>query len=110
MRGYEVMIIIDGEIDERTVTPMLERYFKVITDAKGTIDNVDMWGKRRMAYDINKRSEGIYVVVNLTAEPETVKEMDRQLNLSEQILRTKVLRPDAHRSATKPGKAPAPLK
>lgn len=110
MRGYEVMIIIDGEIDERTVNPMLERYFKVVTDAKGTIDNVDVWGKRRMAYDINKRSEGIYVVVNLTAEPSVVKEMDRQLNLSEQILRTKVLRPDAHRSATKPGKAPAPLK
>nr|NLD40107.1 30S ribosomal protein S6 [Actinomycetales bacterium] len=110
MRGYEVMIILDPEVDERTVTPTLERFFKVVTDGKGSIDNVDIWGKRRMAFDIKKREEGIYVVANLTAEPETVKEMDRQMNLAENVLRTKVMRPEVHRSATKPGKAPAPLK
>ena len=108
MRGYEMMIIIDGDVDERTVTPTLDKFLKVVTDDKGTVDNVDLWGKRRLAYDIKKKSEGIYVVVNLTAEPATVKELDRQLNLSEAILRTKVLRPDAHRHETKPGKAPAP--
>ncbi|HZK05313.1 MAG TPA: 30S ribosomal protein S6 [Actinomycetaceae bacterium] len=110
MRGYEVMIILDSDVDERTVAPTLDKYFKVVKDENGTIDNVDYWGKRRLAYDIKKRSEGIYVVVNLTAAPATVKELDRQLNLSESVLRTKVLRPDAHRSASKPGKAPAPQK
>lgn len=110
MRGYEMMIILDPEVDERTVAPTLEKYFKVVTDAKGTIDNVDLWGRRRLAYEINKRSEGIYVVVNMTAEPDTVKELDRQLGLSDVVMRTKVLRPDAHRHETKPGKAPAPQK
>lgn len=110
MRGYEMMIILDPEVDERVVAPTLEKFFKVVTDDKGTVDNVDIWGKRRMAFEINKRSEGIYVVANLTALPATVKELDRQLNLSESVLRTKVLRPDAHRSESKRGKAPAPLK
>jgi len=57
---------------------------------------VDIWGKRRLAYQIEKKSEGIYAVVDLTAEPATVLEMDRQLNLNEGILRTKVMRPEHH--------------
>ena len=61
MRGYEMMIIIDGDVDERTVTPTLDKFLKVVTDAKGTVDNVDLWGKRRLAYDIKKKSEGIFV-------------------------------------------------
>ncbi len=110
MRGYEMMIILDPEVDERTVAPTLEKFFKVVTADKGTVDNVDIWGKRKMTFEINKRSEGIYVVANMTAEPATIKELDRQLNLSESVLRTKVLRPEIHRSETKPGKAPAPQK
>jgi small subunit ribosomal protein S6 len=55
-----------------------------------------VWGRRRLSYEIAKKSEGIYTVINLTAEPGTVKELDRQLNLNEAILRTKILRPDAH--------------
>lgn len=95
MRKYELMIIVDPEIDERQVAQSLERYLNVITAAKGTVDNVDVWGRRRLAYDIKKRSEGIYVVVDFTAESAAAKEMDRQLGLSESILRTKLLRHDA---------------
>ncbi len=95
MRKYEIMIIVDPEIDERQVAASLERYLKVVTAAKGTIDNVDVWGRRRLAYDIKKRSEGIYVVVDFTSDSATAKEMDRQLGLSESILRTKLLRQDA---------------
>ncbi|MDO5697305.1 MAG: 30S ribosomal protein S6 [Dermatophilus congolensis] len=95
MRKYEIMIIVDPEIDERQVAQSLERYLNVITAAKGTVDNVDVWGRRRLAYDIKKRSEGIYVVVDFTAESAAAKEMDRQLGLSESILRTKLLRHDA---------------
>lgn len=95
MRKYELMIIVDPEVDDRQVATSLERYLNVITKDNGTVDNVDVWGRRRLAYDIKKRSEGVYVVVDFTAESATAKELDRQLGLSEQILRTKLLRPDA---------------
>jgi len=95
MRQYEIMIIVDPEVDDRQVANTLERFLAVIKNGKGTVDNVDLMGRRRMAYDIKKRSEGVYVVVNFTAEPAIAAELDRQLGLSEQILRTKLMRPDA---------------
>lgn len=93
MRKYEVMIIIDPTVEERQVDSLMEKYLKVITDEKGTVDNVDVWGKRRLAYDIQKKSEGIYVVVNATCEPATIQELDRLLAIDEKIMRTKVMRP-----------------
>ena len=96
MRQYELMIILDPEVDERTVAPSLEKFLSVVTTGGGAIDNVDIWGKRRLAYDIAKRSEGIYAVVNMTATPDLAKELDRQLGLNESVLRTKLIRPDAH--------------
>ena len=95
MRQYEIMIIVDPEVDDRQVATTLERFLAVITNDKGTIDNIDVWGRRRLAYEIKKRSEGVYVVVNFTAEPATAKELDRQLGLNESIMRTKLLRPGA---------------
>ena len=95
MRAYELMVILDPEIDERTVAPSMEKYLQQVTAAKGTVENVDIWGKRRLAYDINKRSEGIYVVVDMTTTPDVALEITRQMNLSEAILRTKLQRPDA---------------
>lgn len=96
MRKYEVMVIIDPDADERQVAPLMERYLKIITDGGGTVDNVDLWGKRRLAYEIQKKHEGIYVVLELTAKPDDVKELDRQFTINEQIMRTKVIRPDLH--------------
>jgi small subunit ribosomal protein S6 len=96
MRHYEMMIILDPSLEERTVQPSLEQFLKVVTTAGGNVDKIDVWGRRRLAYEIQKKSEGIYTVIDLTAEPDTVKELDRQLNLNEAILRTKILRPDAH--------------
>ena len=95
MRQYEVMIILDGNLDERTVAPSLDTFLNVIRKDGGSVDKVDVWGKRRLAYEINKQTEGIYAVIELKAEPDTVKELDRQLGLNESILRTKVLRTDA---------------
>ena len=89
---YELMVILDPELDERQVTPNLDKFLKVITNDGGSIDNVDVWGRRRLAYEIKKKSEGIYAVVNFTATSETTQELDRQLNLSELVFRTKVLR------------------
>jgi small subunit ribosomal protein S6 len=89
---YELMVILDPEIDERTVAPSLDKFLNVIRNDGGTIENVDIWGRRRLAYEIKKKSEGIYAVVNYTATSETSVELDRQLKLSEAVLRTKVLR------------------
>jgi small subunit ribosomal protein S6 len=96
MRRYEMMIILDPSLEERTVQPSLDQFLKVVTIAGGTVDKVDVWGRRRLAYDIDKKSEGIYTVIDLVAEPDTVKELDRQLNLNEAVMRTKILRPDRH--------------
>ena len=89
---YELMVILDPEIDERTVAPSLDKFLNVIRTDGGTIDNVDIWGRRRLAYEINKKTEGIYAVVNFTAESKSTVELDRQLSLSEAVMRTKVLR------------------
>jgi len=86
------MVILDPEIDERTVAPSLDKFLNVIRNDGGTIDKVDIWGKRRLAYEINKKAEGIYAVVDMTANAAATVELDRQLKLSEAVMRTKVLR------------------
>ena len=96
MRRYEVMVILDPDLEERTVAPSLDQYLNVVRQDGGSVESVDIWGRRRMAYEIQKKSEGIYAVIQLDAEPATVKELDRQLTLNESVLRTKVLRPDRH--------------
>lgn len=92
MHQYELMVILDPEIDERTVAPSLDKFLNVVRNDGGSVDNIDIWGRRRLAYEINKKSEGIYAVVQLTATGDTTKELDRQLKLSEAVMRTKVLR------------------
>ena len=94
MRAYELMVILDPNLEERTVQPSLDTYLNVVRNDGGSVDNVDIWGRRRLAYEIDKNAEGIYAVVSLQAEPATVKELDRQLTLNESVLRTKVIRPD----------------
>ena len=96
MRAYEVMVILDPSLEERTVEPSLDKYLNVIRKDGGSVESVDIWGRRRMAYEIKKNQEGIYAVITLNAEPDSVKELDRQLTLNESVLRTKVIRPDAH--------------
>jgi small subunit ribosomal protein S6 len=95
MRKYEVMIILDPSLDDRTIAPSLDTFLSVIKKAGGSVDKVDIWGRRRLSFEINKHAEGIYAVIDLTSEPADVLELDRQLNLNESVLRTKVLRPDA---------------
>ncbi|ASO23134.1 small subunit ribosomal protein S6 [Actinoalloteichus hoggarensis] len=95
MRHYEVMVILDPSLDERTVAPSLDTFLNVIRTAGGNVENVDVWGRRRLAFEIDKHAEGIYALLNVHAEPDTVKELDRQLTLQETVLRTKVLRRDA---------------
>ncbi|MCP2168901.1 small subunit ribosomal protein S6 [Goodfellowiella coeruleoviolacea] len=97
MRHYEVMVILDPSLDERTVAPSLDGFLNVIRTSGGNVEKVEVWGRRRLSYEINKHTEGIYAVLDLTAEPDAVKELDRQLTLTESILRTKVLRRESAR-------------
>ncbi|WP_327679008.1 30S ribosomal protein S6 [Kitasatospora sp. NBC_00458] len=96
MRHYELMVILDPSVEERAVSPLIESFLAVVRNGGGKVEKVDTWGRRRLAYEINKQSEGIYSVIDLQATPAVVKELDRQLGLSESVLRTKVLRPDTH--------------
>jgi small subunit ribosomal protein S6 len=96
MRKYEIMVIMDPDTDERTIQPTLEQFLTVITKGGGTVDSLDIWGRRRLAYEIRKKPEGIYAVINLTANPADVKELDRQFTINESIMRTKVMRPELH--------------
>ena len=101
MRDYEVMIILDPDLEEKTIQPSLEAFLNVVRGDGGTVNNVDIWGRRRMAYEINHKTEGIYVVLDLTTTPESVAELDRQLNLNEAIVRTKITRPVVSKAAAK---------
>ena len=94
MRAYELMVILNPEVEDRAVEPSLSTFLEIVTNAGGTIDNLDIWGRRRLAYEIQKKSEGIYAVVNFTASPETAAELDRVLNLNESVMRTKIIRPE----------------
>jgi small subunit ribosomal protein S6 len=94
LRHYELMVILDASLEERTVAPSLDQYLNVIRTAGGSVEKLDVWGRRRLSYEINKKAEGIYAVVDLQATPEAVAELDRQLRLNESILRTKVIRPE----------------
>jgi len=94
MRHYEVMVILDPDLEERTVAPSLDTYLNVIKKDGGAVNKVDIWGRRRLAYDINKKPEGIYAVLDITCNPSAVAELDRQLSLNESVMRTKVMRPE----------------
>ena len=96
MRHYELMVILDPDLEEKTITPSLEQFLSVIRQDGGTVEKVDVWGRRRLSFEINKKVEGIYAVVDLNAEPAVMKELDRQLNLNESVLRTKLMRPEVH--------------
>jgi small subunit ribosomal protein S6 len=98
MRRYELMVILDPDLEERTIAPSLDQFLGVVRQDGGTVEKVDIWGRRRLSFEIAKKTEGIYAVVDLAANPDTVKELDRQLNLNEAVLRTKVLRTDTLRS------------
>ena len=108
MRHYELMVILDPDLEERTIAPSLETFLNVVRNGGGTVEKVDVWGRRRLSFEIDKKVEGIYAVVDLNAEPAVMKELDRQLNLNESILRTKVMRPDLRASKPAPAKAPKP--
>lgn len=91
-RHYELMVILDPDLEERTVAPSLDQFLNVVRQGGGVVEKVDVWGRRRLSYEIRKSFEGIYAIIDLHAEPDVVAELDRQLVLNESVIRTKVIR------------------
>ena len=94
LRHYELLLILDPSLDERTVAPSIDTFLNVVRQGGGSVESVEVWGRRRLAFEIRKNAEGIYAVINVTAPSAAVTELDRQLNLNESVLRTKIIRPD----------------
>ncbi len=85
------MLILPAEADEAVVSQATDRIAKVIGEAGGVVGGIDRWGRRRLAYDIAKQKEGYYVVVEFTAEPGAITELERTLHLADEVLRFKVV-------------------
>ena len=103
MRPYETVIIFDTDVDEATITSVLEGGLDVVRKDGGTIGVVDRWGKRTLAYELRKKREGYYVVAEFTAEPKAAADLDRLLVLADEVLRHKIMRiPDEAIGHTRP--------
>ena len=92
MNNYEMLYIIDNDLGDEAKEAVINKIAAVITDNGGTIDSVDKWGTRRLAYPINYKSEGYYVLVNFTAAPELPSELERVLNITDSIVRFVVIK------------------
>ena len=92
---YERLVIAAPALDERGLKKLTEQYLELVTKEGGSVENTDIWGRRKLAYEIDGKTEGNYVVVNYTTTPEVSAELDRVLNLNESVVRTKILRKDA---------------
>ena len=91
MNNYEVMFIIDPSTGEENVNATVEK-FKGIIEEKATINSFDIWGNRRLAYLINDKDEGYYVLAQISAEPDFPAELERKFKIDENVMRYLVLR------------------
>lgn len=96
MRPYEVMVIIDAGLEDDAIRAMVDRATELIGARGGTVGRVDRWGKRRFAYELRHRHEGYYALIEASAEPAVMADLDRMLSLADEVIRHKVIRlPDA---------------
>lgn len=109
MRGYECMLILPAEADEALVSTAVERIQKVISPTGGTVESLDRWGRRRFAYEIDRKHEGYYVVMRFSAEPSTQTELERVLKLADEVVRHKILyAPPSAEAPSKTDAQPSP--
>ena len=92
MCQYEMVFMVSPEVDEEGVSGIIDRLGKSITDRGGVVDEMDEWGKRRLAYPVNKFMEANYVLTRFQLEPKLVREMERDLRSAEEVLRHLVIR------------------
>jgi small subunit ribosomal protein S6 len=106
VRAYEVMVILEPSLEERTIEPSLDKYLNVIRKDGGNVESVDVWGRRRLAYEIDHKAEGSYHLLTLQADPGTLDEIARVLKITDGVLRhMAVKRPKA--GATPSGPPPS---
>ena len=91
LRKYEIMLILPAEADDKVIGGVTDRISQVLSERGGAVEKVDRWGKRRLTYEIQRQSEGFYVIVQCQADPAAVKELDRVLSLADEVIRFKVL-------------------
>ncbi len=94
MRLYEEVFIVKPDVSEEETTAVVEQVSKIITDQGGSIDKVDNWGKRRLAYKVAKYEEGTFVILTFSAEAGTVKELERRLRVHELVIKFMTVRLD----------------
>jgi len=95
MRKYEVIFILHPSLDEDAVKANIEKFKGVVENGGGTIDNVDFWGKRKLAYEIAKVNDGYYTLMNFTANPELPRELDRIFRITDGVLRHIIVKQEA---------------
>ncbi|MGB9812579.1 MAG: 30S ribosomal protein S6 [Thermovenabulum sp.] len=94
MRNYETMYILDPDLNEDSVNALIEKFKSVITERGGEVKEIERWGKRKLAYPIEHRKEGYYVVMNFSSDPATAHEMERLFKITTGVLRHIVIRKD----------------
>ena len=110
MRPYEVMVILNVGLDEDVIRAMVDRATDLIKAGGATVGRVDHWGRRRFAYEIKHHGEGYYVLIEATAEPAVMAELDRMLHLADEVIRHKVIRvPDKVAGRSRPARVEAPV-
>ena len=102
MNKYEVVYIIDPAVEEEARKELIAKFNALIADNGGNVDKVEEWGKRRLAYAIDYKTEGYYVLVNFQAESELPKELERNLQISDSIIRYQVIRLLEKKASVKP--------
>ncbi len=106
MSKYELMYIIDTSLEEASRKELVERISNLIVENGGTVEKVDEWGKRRLAYPINYKNEGYYVLVNFEAGSDLPKEIERVLQISDDVLRTLIVKVEQKHTSVKPRAVP----
>lgn len=94
MRLYEEVFIVKPDVAEEEAESVIEQMSKVVTDQGGTIDNIDRWGRRKLAYRVLKYDEGTFVIVKFSAKPDTVREVERRLRVNDFVLKFLTVRLD----------------
>jgi small subunit ribosomal protein S6 len=107
LRPYEVVLILEANLEESQVQAILNRASETLTGAGASIDRTEKWGRRRFAYPIKKKLEGYYALLQVTSEPAPIDVLDRQLTLSDDVLRHKIVRVPEHKSGRAPGREAA---
>lgn len=110
MRPYEVMVILDASLEEDAHRGIVERSTTLLDSKGAEPSRVEIWGKRRLAYELNHRTEGYYFLLRTSAEPAAMAELERMLSLADEVIRHKVIRlPESVAARAQPAAAPSPV-